>query len=390
MKGFNSEIIFLFCIVVLAVFIRIMAMQIMPDYLIVDNPTYQAAANDLLRTGTISNHYIMPLYPLVLALFGGGAFAQTLVGLISGGITTILIWCLSRHIFLEKHVGLVAALIYALYPMAIFYGVKGLTESLFIMFLIAAFLSMYKDKITMASLFFVLTILSRPVADLFAPFVIMWFTVIVKKDRPIIVLKNLSIYGLIYLVMMSPWWLHNYNKHHEFIRLNLGYGIVLYSGNNNKNITGGGIGGLDYDLNVVEKYSNPLEKDAFLRREAQNYISDNLYHFVKMMWVKFKRVWNFFPYHESVKENIFAIFATLSLIPILVSSFVTLIYRRDIFIYLTPLIGFIVYLTLLHMITIGSIRYRYPMEIIMILIASPTILKFYNLIARRFFKVDNI
>ena len=109
-----------------------------------------------------------------------------------------------------------------------------------------------------------------------------------------------------------------------------------------------------------------------------------------MMWVKFKRVWNFFPYHESVKENIFAIFATLSLIPILVSSFVTLIYRRDIFIYLTPLIGFIVYLTLLHMITIGSIRYRYPMEIIMILIASPTILKFYNLIARRFFKVDNI
>ena len=83
---------------------------------------------------------------------------------------------------------------------------------------------------------------------LFAPFVIVWFTIIVKKDSPIIALKNLSIYALIYVVMMSPWWLHNYNKHHEFVHLNLSFGAILYSGNNEINTTGGGIGGLDYSI----------------------------------------------------------------------------------------------------------------------------------------------
>ena len=320
---------------------------------------------------------------------------------------------------LDKYVGLVAALIYALYPMAIFYGAKGLTESLFTLFLIAAFLSLYKYKIIMASIFFILTILSKPVTALFAPFVIVWFTIIVKKDSPIIALKNLSIYALIYVVMMSPWWLHNYNKHHEFVHLNLSFGAILYSGNNEMNTTGGGIGGLDWDIQVLSirdlintrglgvrnfktKFAvvdqrekvlnrnlNPIERDAFLYTLALNYISDNPYHFVKMMWVKFKRVWNLFPFHELVNQNKFAIITTLSLAPILVSSFATLIYRRDIFIYLTPLISFIVYLTLLHMITVGSIRYRYPMEILLIIIASPAILYCFNFIVRRFFKVND-
>ena len=268
-----------------------------------------------------------------------------------------------------------SALVFSLYPMALFYGVKGLTESVFLTFLLGAFLALYKNKIILTSILFVLTILSRPVTDLFAPIAIAWYSLVVRKDGVTPTLKKLSIYGLVYAVMMSPWWVHNYTKHNEIVRLNLGYGVVLYSGNNPMNVTGGGIGDLDYDTTILNSYSDPIEKDVALRSKAEKYISDNPAHFYEMMWVKFKRVWSLFPFHKQVNQNIMAIITTISLLPILIASFGTLVFRRDILLYLTPLIGFIVYLTLVHMITIGSIRYRYPMEIILILIASPSLVK---------------
>ena len=362
-------------LVCLAVIVRLVAAQFVPADLPIDNPTYQKAADDFLRNGIISNNYIMPLYPLLLAFFGGGIVAEVTIGVVAGGISVVLVWALSRHIFEDKYAGLMSALVFSLYPMALFYGVRGLTESVFLMFLLGAFLALYKNKIILTSILFVLTILSRPVTDLFAPIAIAWYSLVVRKDGVTPTLKKLSIYGLVYAVMMSPWWVHNYTKHNEIVRLNLGYGVVLYSGNNPMNVTGGGIGDLDYDTTILNSYSDPIEKDVALRSKAEKYISDNPAHFYEMMWVKFKRVWSLFPFHKQVNQNIMAIITTISLLPILIASFGTLVFRRDILLYLTPLIGFIVYLTLVHMITIGSIRYRYPMEIILILIASPSLVK---------------
>ena len=58
MKNNYIEIVYLFSIVVLGVFVRIICMQFMPEYPLLDNATYQRAANDFLTTGVINNHYI--------------------------------------------------------------------------------------------------------------------------------------------------------------------------------------------------------------------------------------------------------------------------------------------------------------------------------------------
>ena len=118
-------------LVCLAVIVRLVAAQFVPADLPIDNPTYQKAADDFLRNGIISNNYIMPLYPLLLAFFGGGIVAEVTIGVVAGGISVVLVWALSRHIFEDKYAGLMSALVFSLYPMALFYGVRGLTESVF-------------------------------------------------------------------------------------------------------------------------------------------------------------------------------------------------------------------------------------------------------------------
>jgi len=372
------EITSLFILVVIATVVRLLAIFFIPDSLTIDNPTYQKAAADLIDTGVISNHYIMPMYPLLLAFLGGGTFSEVIVGVVSSAITLILIWQLSKHIFEDKYVGLIAAFIFSLYPMSIFYGVKGLTESPFLVFLLAGFVFLYKNNIVASSIFFVLTILTRPVTDLFAPFVIFWYIFFVKKEGVFSAIKSLSIYSFIYVIMMSPWWLHNYNKHDEFVRLSLGYGVVLYAGNNHMNISGGGIGDKDYNAAIMDGYKDPIKKDIFLRNAATKFIVDNPGHFVEMMWVKFKRIWGLLPYNAEINNNFMAIVTTISLLPMLLGALYTIIIRRDIFLYLTPLLGFVAYLTLVHMITIGSIRYRYPMEVIFIIFSAPFISRIFN------------
>ena len=71
-----------------------------------------------------------------------------------------------------------------------------------------------------------------------------------------LVLKYVGIYFIIYLVIMSPWWMHQYQKYGEFVRLNLADGIVLYSGNNPLNKTGGGIVGSDVDMSSFNNEIN--------------------------------------------------------------------------------------------------------------------------------------
>ena len=62
------------------------------------------------------------------------------------------------------------------------------------------------------------------------------------------------IYGVLYALIMSPWWYHNLKKYDHFVRLTPSVGLVFYAGNNPLNMSGGGIYGIDYDLKNVEDF----------------------------------------------------------------------------------------------------------------------------------------
>lgn len=373
------------CIIMLvALVVRLLALPFIPPDLLPDSHEYNKITLDILAGDFISNDATMPIYPLLLALFRGVTQAHSCIGLIFGIISVVLVWAFARTLFEDRKVGVVAASMMSIYPMAIFYGAVGLTESVFVTFMLGAFLALHKNRVTWASALFALSILARPTMDVFAPIVILWNALFIRKKGVFQASRDLVSYGIIYALIMSPWWYHNLKKYDQFVRLAPSFGVVFYAGNNPLNTSGGGIYGIDYDLKNVEGYhysDSAIKKDSALRDAAIKYIRQEPKRFFEMALVKFFRFWRLTPYTPIVKGNSMALITTISLLPIIFFAFVTLITRREMFKYFTPILGFAVYLTMVHMITLSSIRYRYPLEPLLILIAAPSIAVVWNLIS---------
>ena len=80
----------------------------------------------------------------------------------------------------------------------------------------------------------------------------------------------------------------------------------MYSGNNIKNKTGGGIGGIDVDHNWSDediKYRG-IEFHNKFKKEAYNFIKENPKEFVNLTMIKFLRFWQIYPYTDEYKGRI--------------------------------------------------------------------------------------
>ena len=174
---------------------------------------------------------------------------------------------------------------------------------------------------------------------------------------------------------MSPWWIHQHQKYGEFIRLNLGDGIVLYSGNNPLNITGGGVGRdagpSDMDLSIFSDIVNPVERNHAMKQAAIGYIFANPDRFIELAGIKFVRFWRLWPHTEFYQQWYTIAISLLSYGVVLLLS-IGFIFRnsKEHFRRLLPIYALFGYLTLVHMVTIGSIRYRFPLEPFLIIFAS--------------------
>ncbi len=174
---------------------------------------------------------------------------------------------------------------------------------------------------------------------------------------------------------MSPWWVHQYNKYGEFVRLNLGDGIVLYSGNNPLNKTGGGVGrengDNDMDLSQFNNIKNPIHRNESMKKEALSYIVSNPGRFIELAGLKFVRFWRLWP-HTKYYQQWYVIAASILSYGLVLFLAIGFLLRnsKKYFKKTMPILALFGYLTLVHMVTIGSIRYRFPLEPFLIIFAS--------------------
>ena len=236
---------------------------------------------------------------------------------------------------------------------------------------VAAFLCWYRNYFVGAAILAVLSILTRPVIDVLAPLLVIYFAFVVHRLHVWGVARQLLIYTAIYCAMMSPWWLHNYNAYGTFVRLNLGSGMALYSGNNPFSYGGG----IDLDLNAhmkgFDSIANPVERDRALQQAAFRHIRDDPSGFLERAGLNFLRFWRLWPYTETYSKSAFVAVSLLSFAPVLVLALIYLVLRgrRD-FRMIAPLVLFGGYLTCVHMVVPGSIRYRIPLEPFLIVLAA--------------------
>ena len=362
----------LIAILVAAFALRVFAAVIVPDQSVMlgDPGAYREVGKSLWATGQMNALYFMPLYPALVAVFGPG-WPQLLIDI---ALSTALVWLiyeLTDAIFASKRAAVLAAAVAAVYPYFIFYSIVGLTETLFMVLLLSAYLCWYRNAYIAASVFSVLGILTRPVLDPLAPLLLLYFAIAIRGLSIKAAAKYLAIYVGIYCVLMAPWWLHNYKAYQTFVRLNLGSGVALLSGNSPSNQSGGIDNNLNATMAPFAEIADPVARDKAMQRAALNYIKEDPGRFLIQAAKRFQRFWSPWPLTEEYSRPLYKLISFCSFIPVLLLALVfVVLYGRTYSRRIAPLLLFIVYLNSLHLVFPASLRYRLPVEPFLIILAA--------------------
>jgi len=356
-------------IVLIAVLVRFVALAIVPTVSQPDALTYFQAGSDLFGSGSMSSDIVMPIYPIWSYIFGGEEYLQYADILVSSA-TVYLIYLLSVEIFKKEWVGYIAASIAAFYPFFVFYSLVKVTETLYIFVLCLGVLFLYRKAYFWGSVALVISILIRPTLDLLAPIMIFVFAFFVHRLSWKISLFKVLVYGLVYFCLMSPWWAHNYQKYDQFVRLNLGTGLVVYYGNCCA-VTKDGAVDLTADFNCLATFGSiedPILRNKEMVHEGVRCIQENPERAVKLFISKILEFWRVAPHSHSLLKYYSGLFS-YGLVFLL--SVIFIIRKgREYFIVLLPVFLLIGYLTLVHACTFAYVRYRLPLEVFLIILAS--------------------
>jgi 4-amino-4-deoxy-L-arabinose transferase-like glycosyltransferase len=302
-----------------------------------------------------------------------------------------MVFNISLLIFKKESVAFISFFIYLSYPFFIFYQGMLLSETLFIYFLLTSFYFLYKWKeegflfdryFYLTNIFFILCIYTKATLIFLPPILVtILFFAISKKTKCAIKIFILS--SLVFILLMSPWWIRNYQIFNEFIPFTTSSGANLYLGNNPNNKLGGVDWGVDVERDIVDEISlikGESDRNKAYTKRALSYIENNPLVFVEHVWLKFKRFWNITPNAKSYNSGAHKWITIISFTPILFFSIISLYFNRSFFNKLTPIYVLIVFFTILHVVVISSLRYRLPLEPFLIIISSPVFFSFWKLI----------
>ena len=355
--------------VMLALLVRVLFHHFYDTERFNDTVAYVENGQLLWESGTVNMNNIMPLYPL-WSYLSDYLFGFPLLDIVISSMTCFLLFKLAIILTGSLIAGNMAAFIFALYPFSVFYSISGLTETLFVFTTILSFIYLYQQKIWLASALMVVGVLIRPSFDFANPVIIALFGYIVCKKGILKTCGDVGKYAIVYILLMLPWWIFNYNRYNQFVRLNLGAGIVLYAGNNPMNTTGGGLY-TDYNASAFNAIKDPVLQNQAMIDSAVTYIFEHPKRFAELAVLKFFRFWRVWPHHEYYSSMLIKIVSVISFLPVLTLFILFLLHsHKGVLIKSLPILFLFIYLTGIHVITVGSLRYRFPLEPFMILFSA--------------------
>lgn len=178
--------------------------------------------------------------------------------------------------------------------------------------------------------------------------------------------------GLGIILTMAPWWYRNYLVTDRFVLTTLQVGPSLYDG-----LHPGASGGSDEGMKFVGTFGNEMrEREARLpqpldstfeyrlnremQKAATRWAVANPGESLRLAWNKFGRTWNIWPPAQELSSPWVRLTESIGCFTILgLATWGVWVSRArwtDLYLYLLP----IPYFTLLHMIFVGSVRYRQP------------------------------
>lgn len=322
-----------------------------------------------------------PGYPLLLAplfwLWGGQPplMAARMLGVICGTLGVWGVWWLARQLF-GTRAGNVAGVLAAIYPGAVAMSALVLSESVFcplIILQLAIWVAAWREQrrgraivlALWAGVVAGLATLVRPEWLLFTPFALTVGLLLCRNRSRQLRLGAVTMLTMI--VVMTPWWIRNATVSGRFVPTTLQVGVSMYDGLSP--VANGAS-----DMQFVEQFVDELRRtkpdcaddlfeyrlDRLAKSRAMDWAIDNPGRTMYLTVVKFLRMWNVWPNEPSLSAWPIRIGIALFYVPVmLLGIFGAMKTFRWGWPYVLCWIP-AVYLTLLHVIFVSSIRYRQP------------------------------
>lgn len=327
-----------------------------------------------------------PGYPALLAglmqLTGRAAkpWDARLLSVALGVIAVAMAYGLGQWLF-GSRTGLFAAAITTLAPCAVASSVFVLAEAPFIVVMLAQLAAWWawlttdspRRAMLFASLVGVLAgigVLIRPSWLLFTPFALAGAMLAYRKSPSLRALQIApAAVCLVFLAAtMGLWWARNYQASNRFIATTLQAGPSLYDGWR-PDADGAS------DMRFVEEFEREADQDESIpktgiKREmvlndrmssaAWNWARQNPLRALQLAGIKFLRMWNVVPNFSEMQSPALRLTVLLGYLPVMIIAALGVWKFRSrtdvLLVCLLPAI----YFSLLHMIYVGSIRYRQP------------------------------
>jgi 4-amino-4-deoxy-L-arabinose transferase-like glycosyltransferase len=325
-----------------------------------------------------------PGYPVFLAACHSMGLQRPqgtyLIQAVADSAMCVLLALLGRKLYGDA-VGLVAGCIAAIYPFFIYFTGLLLAETLFTLGLVALMLFLFRCEDALeksmsrtllisaaAGLLLGLLVLLRSSLFLF-PF----FLLPIWLARPGHRRGAMAAWGTMIAVMalvMLPWIVRNYEIFGRFIPTTLQVGESLYEANSPYADGGPAMERIDW---VKERGDRPMgeyENNQFFRHAALQYIREHPGRFCSLAIEKFERFWNPLPNYGPYRKPLSLAVSICAFAPIILLACAGVLRRNREVSSLLLLLSPVVYFTLLHMVFVGSVRYRTPVMPFVILLAA--------------------
>ncbi len=334
-----------------------------------------------------------PGYPLLLAglfrLFGDAmpVMAARALSAVLGVITVAVVGWWTTQLF-DARAGRIAGWIGALYPGGVSIGAFVLSEAPFCLLMLlqlALWSRAWSSEsprragalAVAAGMSAAMATLMRPSWLLFAPVAVV-VSLAFDKRRGRQAAIGLAMCASLALGML-PWWIRNARVTGHFVPTTLQVGASLYDG---LSPTADGSSNLDFvdefaALERARASDAAAPEDTFEYRldrrlwdAAIGWAFDHPRRVAELAWTKFRRVWNVWPNEPALRGWPLRLAVSLSYAPLLCFGLIGAArYTRRGWPYLLAWLPAI-YLTLLHVIFVGSIRYREPAMLALTVLAA--------------------
>ena len=369
-------------------------------YLFPDSRNFDAFARSLLhgeyRDECNRRAWRTPLYALFLAgqyaLLGDSPLVSrwlnNLLDLANIGLAYLLARRLASH-----RAGLLAALAVALDPFHIYFSSLVLAETMSAAAIMAAMLCLAALLHTLGAertwrwafacgLLLAAAALAKPSLGLLVILVaiylliqcapsVVWLGTGWLAPRPAIIAAAIAMLLAGFALGMAPWWFRNYRVFGEAVIFSTATGYALYESNSPAADGGPNHGKISFPTAWQElqadlqagRAADPrteLRLDRMLQQEAWQWMRAHPRDFFALLPIKLARTWSPFLNYAGAQKWCYQTASACAFLPVIIFAIYTLWHERsrwqEIYFLLLPAI----YLSIIHSIFMGSVRYRFP------------------------------